>query len=164
MTYCRCSSPVSTHPPRPDPSYRSTHSHKSRNQNTSAVQLPMLSRRPCRNMAPQSKTSAGTPRCMQTENQPSRNSQRFGRMNSLKLPLRHPTRFSPRFHTSWSNSPHKKMRKVRCRRMSFISKILWRSGNLSRSLNTPSRLSLGMIYQRRGCDGRATFFSIPVVL
>lgn len=152
-------------PPRPDPSYRSTYSHRNHNQNTSAVQLPMLSRRPCRNMAPQSKTSTGTPRCTQTGNQPRRNSQRFGRMNSLRLPLRHPTRFSPRFHTCWSNSLRKKMRKVRCRRMSFILKILWRLGNPSRSLKTPSRLSLGMTCQRRGCDlTEGLFFSIPVVL
>ena len=142
-----------TRPPRPDPSYRSTCSHRSRNQNTSAVLLLMLSHWPCRSMAPKLKASTGTPHCTQMVNQPRPNSRHFGGMHSLNLPLRHPTRFLPCFHTCWSNSLRKKMRKVRCRRMSYISKILWRSGNLSRSPKIQGRLSLGMTCQPRGCDG-----------
>ncbi len=119
----------------------------------------MLSHSPCRNMASKSKTSTGAPRCTQMVNQLRPNSQHFGRMHSLKLLPMHLTRFSPHSLTSSSNSLRKKMRKVRCRRMLYILKILWHSGNLSKSPNTQSRSSLGMTCQPQGFDGRRCFLS-----
>jgi len=156
-TYCRCSSPTSTRPPRPDPSCRFTRSRRSHGQSTSVARPPRLSHGSCRKTASRSRTQSGALRCSRMENRQRPSFQHFGRTRSWRLLLAYPTRFSQRCLTSWNISLHRRMRKVRCRKTSRISRIFWKSGNLSKFPNIPSHWWLGMTCQPRNSDRESTF-------